>query len=280
MANENKNLPMRDFSEKWENLTFANNFIFYKVLRHHPEACKHIIEMLLDIKIEKIEMSSEESFAIDYDSKGIRLDVFVKDCDQMFDVELQVANTKELPERARYYQGLMDIDTLKSGQKYKELKNSHVIFLCMKDIFEKNMPVYTFENLCLENNVVKLGDRAFKHFFIAPLCAKMIKDKEVRDFFNFLVSNKFDGKFTSDLSDFVSDAKHNSQWRVQYMTWERQRAYDYDDGKEAGILEGSKNTAIENAKNALNLGLTAEQAAQITSLSLEEVLSLKEEISV
>ena len=108
----------------------------------------------------------------------------------------------------------------------------------------------------------------------------MIKDKEVRDFFNFLVSNKSDGKFTSDLSDFVSDAKHNSQWRVQYMTWERQRAYDYDDGKEAGILEGSKNTAIENAKNTLNLGLTAEQAAQITSLSLEEVLSLKEEISV
>ena len=62
MANENKNLPKRDFSEKWENLTFANNFIFYKVLRHNPEACKHIIEMLLDIKIEKMEIGLSNTF--------------------------------------------------------------------------------------------------------------------------------------------------------------------------------------------------------------------------
>ena len=31
------------------------------------------------------------------------------------------------------------------------------------------------------------------------------------------------------------------------MTWERQRAYDYDDGKEAGIIQGRQETAIEAA---------------------------------
>ena len=80
-------------------------------------------------------MSSEETIALDFDSKGIRLDVFVKDTDRMFDVELQVTNTKELPERARYYQGVMDVDSLKAGQKYKELRESHVIFICLADIF-------------------------------------------------------------------------------------------------------------------------------------------------
>ena len=98
--------------EKWERATLSNNFIFYKVMKNHQDACKQLLEMLLGIKIESMEMKQEETIALDYDSKGIRLDVFVKDTGRMFDVELQVANTKELPERARYYQGVMDVDTL------------------------------------------------------------------------------------------------------------------------------------------------------------------------
>ena len=41
--------------EKWEKATLANNFIFYKVMRHHQDACRRLIEMLLNIKIEKFE---------------------------------------------------------------------------------------------------------------------------------------------------------------------------------------------------------------------------------
>ena len=90
--------------EKWEQATLANNFIFYKVMRHHPDACKHLIEMLLHIKIVRMEMANEETIDLDHEAKGIRLDVFVKDTNKMYDIELQVANTGELPERARYYQ--------------------------------------------------------------------------------------------------------------------------------------------------------------------------------
>ena len=41
----------------------------------------------------------------------------------------------------------------------------------------------------------------------------MIEDEEVRGFFEFLISNKTSGKFTSDLGNYVNDAKHNTQWR-------------------------------------------------------------------
>ena len=91
--------------EKWEQATLANNFIFYKVMRHHPEACKHLIEMLLGIKIQKMEMHNEETIEHDYDSHGIRLDVYVKDSEHIYDVEMQMTNTNDLPERSRYYQG-------------------------------------------------------------------------------------------------------------------------------------------------------------------------------
>ena len=46
-------------------------------MRHHQDACKKLLEMLLGIKIGSITMSTEETIALDFDSKGIRLDVFV-----------------------------------------------------------------------------------------------------------------------------------------------------------------------------------------------------------
>ena len=150
--------------EIWEQATLANNFIFYKVMRHHPDACKKLIEMLLDIKIEKMEMHNEETIDLDHDKKGIRLDVFVKEENRMYDIELQVVNTKELQKRARYYAGLMALDSLKSGELYGSLRDSHVIFICMEDIFNHNLPVYSFENICKEDYKVMLNDGDYKHF--------------------------------------------------------------------------------------------------------------------
>ena len=190
---------MLTLEQKWESLTLANNFIFYKVMRHHPKECQHLIEMLLGIKIEHMEMSNEETIEIDHDSHGIRL----------------------------------------------------------------------------EDGKTKLNDRAYKHFFIAKNCAKMIENKEVRAFFDFLTTNKSADSFTSDLHSYVTNAKHNMQWRFQYMTWERQRTYDREEGMEIGAREN----AIANAKNALAMGLSPEQASQITSLPLEQVLALKEELA-
>ena len=253
--------------EKWDRATLANNFIFYKVMRHHPEACKHLLEMLLKVKIMRMEMHNEEIIELDRDAKGIRLDVFVKDTNKMYDVELQITDTGELPERARYYQGVMDLDTLKAGQKYKELRDSHVIFICLEDIFHNTLPVCTFENICIEDGKTKLNDRAYKHFFFAEACAKMIDDKEVRSFFEFLISNRAGNGFTSDLKDFVTDAKHNMQWRFQFMTWERQRAYDYDDGMAAGMQK----KAVEDAKSFYANGVSVELIAKSLGMTCEQV---------
>ncbi|MCR4630599.1 MAG: Rpn family recombination-promoting nuclease/putative transposase [Treponema sp.] len=268
--NQNDLTTTQTLNEKWDHATLANNFIFYKVMRHHPQACKQLLELLLGIKISQIEITNEETIEVDYDSKGIRLDVYVKDTTNLYDIELQIVNTKELPERARYYQGLMDLDTLKTGEKYKALKNSHVIFICMEDIFNHKMPIYTFENLCLENNKIKLNDRSFKHFFIAPICAKVIDNKDIRDFFNFLISNKANNKFTSELHNYVADAKHNMQWRIQYMTYERQRAYDLE--------EGMNRQAIEDAKSFYQNGVSIELIAKSLKMTEEEIKEIVKDV--
>lgn len=262
-----------NLEEKWRNATLANNFIFYKVMRQHPEACKRLLEMLLKVKIKKIDMHNEETIDLDHDKKGIRLDVFVKEENRMHDIELQVVDTKELPKRARYYAGLMALDTLQDGAPYTKLRESYVIFICMEDIFNYGLPIYSFENICKEDNKIKLNDMDFKHFFIAPTCAKIIEDKELKAFFEFLISNSASNKFTSCLKNYVENAKHNMQWRFQFMTYLRQKYYDM----EAGRIEGDKKARIETTKNLLKLNiLSVEQIAQAAGLSLEEVLKIQQ----
>ena len=50
-------------------------------------------------------------------------------------------------------------------------------------------------------------------------------------------------------------------------------------GRASGLAEGAQQTAIANARNLLSMNLgTPEQIAQAVSLSLEQVLALKDEL--
>ena len=277
---QSQNQTQKPLEDKWKSATLSNNFIFYKVMRDHIPACQKLIEMLLNIKIEHIELHTEEVIEIDFGAKGIRLDVYITDTGKLFDLELQVANTQELPERARYYAASMAVDSLKSGQKYKELSDSHVIFICMEDVFENELPVYTFENICLEDGKTKLNDRDYKHFFIAPTCAKMLEDEEIKSFFDFLVTGTPSSSFTKELEVYVAEAKQNHNYKRQFMNWERQRAYDFADGKQEGLQEGANKKALEDAENLLREGDSPEKIARCINLPIETVLELQKKITV
>ena len=272
-------------AQKWENATLANKFLFYKIFTHNPDMCKHLLEILLHVEIEKITPpQGEETFDVDFEAHGIRLDVYVKNESGAYDLEMQTVDTKELPKRARYYQGLMDVDNLKRGEPYDRLPKSYVIFLCLEDIFGKEMPVYSFQNICAEKSDLKLGDETYKIFFNAQKYDKMLSEEE-RDFFKYLTGAAVKSDFTDKLDKLVSEAKHNAQWRHQFMTWEQEVQISYrngvDDGIEQGIERGTEQTKIETAKNLLKMKLgSIEQIAQGTGLSIEEVKRLAEEIKI
>lgn len=67
---------------------------------------------------------------------------------------------------------------------------------------------------------------------------------------------------------------------MQFMTWERQRAYDLDAGREEGIEIGAQQKAVEDAENFLRENISEEIIAKCTGLPLEKVLELKEKVSV
>ena len=68
-------------TKSWDELTFADNFMFCKILESEPEICKRLLELLLHIEIDHLEApSAEHTMQESPDSKSVRFDVLVDDC--------------------------------------------------------------------------------------------------------------------------------------------------------------------------------------------------------
>ncbi len=265
-------------SKKIEDLTFIDDGMFQAVM-HEPGICAELIEKLLHVKVKKVEYPElEKVIAPYYTTKGVRLDVYLKDEDKIIDVEIQTYEQEALGKRTRYYQSMVDIDSLMKGEDYPELKDSYILFICTFDPFvDKNgksfgLPCYTFQNLCLENSSVQLGDNSIKVIYNSS-AYESIGNKEIRGFLHFITTNEpGEDDFSKRLSELVEKLKNNEKFRSDYAGM---NLHDRDI-----IRRVRKEKAFEDAENAIKLGLTDEQITKITGLPLEEVLKLKEEISV
>jgi predicted transposase/invertase (TIGR01784 family) len=271
-----KNTDVKNLTpeEKWEQATIANNYIFYKVMHENPDICKELLEILLEMKIDRIEIYQEKELLAEFGKKGIRMDVYARGMDKSFDLEIQACDTGELPERARYYQGLMDTTQLESGQDFKNLNSSYIIFICIPDIFKKGLGKYTFENLCLENPEIKLNDRAYKYFFIARNYDKLLNEQQ-KAFMKCMLSNESSSTFTEKIIRMVKNAKLNTQWRNSFMEFERQLAYSFREGKAEGMELGKAEKAVEASVELLKKGIAPEIIAECVKLPLERVLELE-----
>ena len=230
-------------TKSWDELTFADNFLFCKILESEPELCRQLLELLLHIRIDHLEVpQAEKTLQETIEAKSVRFDVYTKDDNRIFDLEMQTTDTKNLPKRARYYQSIIDMDNLSKGENYTKLKDSYVIFLCLDDIFHKALPVYTFENICREDKKTKLKDGAIKVFFNAAECDKL-KTKEERDFFHFLKGENAKTSLSRSIEEKVGFAKKNMTWRRQYMTWQQtideEKYYAREEGREEGAHENA-----------------------------------------
>ena len=190
----------KDYSE----LTFTDDFMFCKVLENNLDLCKGLLELTLGFRIKDLKVSQTQTQIEEkYDARGIRLDVYaVAEDNTIYDIEMQTTLTKDLPKRTRYYQGMIDLNLIGRGARFGELKRTYIIFICTEDPFEKNLPIYTFENTCRENTNVLLGDEAVKVIVNAQGDRENLSN-EMKAFLDFLQSGKSESTFTSKLKEAV-----------------------------------------------------------------------------
>ena len=149
----------------YEGILPKHDYVFGKIMED-KETCKRFIEQTLDIKIrDLVYLEKQKTLDPAIDVKGIRLDVYVED-DQntVYNIEIQSANRGSLPKRSRYYQSVMDVESLNRGSVYQELQKSFVIFVCSFDPFGKKYMKYTFDNRCQEVSNLSFEDGTTKIF--------------------------------------------------------------------------------------------------------------------
>lgn len=78
---------------------------------------------------------------------------------KVYDIEVQRADAGTIPQRARFHSALVDSKLLEEGQKFKEIKDSYVIFITQNDVMGDDLPLYHVERVIKECNR-EFGDGA------------------------------------------------------------------------------------------------------------------------
>lgn len=223
----------KDYAESYQSLTFTNDFLFCKILENNPELSKELLEVILGVKIRKVEIvNKQKEIKLQSDGKGVRFDVYVEDANNsVYDIEMQTVPKGDLPKRSRYYQGMIDMDMIQKGAKYSELKKSYVIFICTFDPFGINLPVYRFSNVCSEDKGVGLDDETWK-IFLNSTGTKENVSGDLKAFLEFLEGKNCENAFVKKLQKEVENAKSHEEWRHEYMTLEMRDEEKRQEGRQ------------------------------------------------
>lgn len=288
---------MGQFSKPWDELTIADNFIFCKVMENE-RICMGVLETLLGISVGHIEyLKTENSLENFYDSRGIRLDVYVKDADRIFNIEMQTGNYDDMLLRARYYLSSSDVATTKRRTKFKDIRETYILFICKDDPFGEGIPRYTKISKFLETDRISYDDKSRNVFYNCSAWEKE-GNPEVRGVLKFIYGLKPDSSLALEMDEAASLAKQKSELEDEYMYFSDILEDEKEEAREIGLAEGrAKGFAegrmeghaeghaegletgrhqqkIESAKTAISLGLSEQQVVAISGLSPEEIRKL------
>lgn len=267
---------MGNFDKPYEELLFSDNFMFVKAMETRPDYLREMLELILSVKIDRIEsISCEKNVDPFYDSKGIRLDVLVKDSyDNIYDAEMQVIVEPNLPKRSRYYHSAIDTEYLLKGNSYENLKPVYVIFICVGRLkFEIQKPVYFFQMMDKKTRTI-LDDKAYtiivnSDYINGNPDGETLND-EMREFLYLVNKGKAQGgtdTLAKKIEKLVEDLKKKKEGRPKYMTAYEEIQIEgrrkYNEGRE----EGEFLNCIKLVEGGY---ITKEIAAESLGISVEE----------
>ena len=89
--------------------------------------------------------------------RSLWLDIYAKDGENEYDVEIQRADSGASPKRARYHSSMMDANALNPKDKFSNLHETYVIFITENDVLGMGLPIYRIDRTILETGAA-FGD--------------------------------------------------------------------------------------------------------------------------
>lgn len=139
---------------------------------------------------------------------------------------------------------------------------------------------------------IELADEAVI-MFLNTLGTKGDVSPDIQSLFDYINSNTITSNFTREVADTIVEIKNDKKVRDAYMTYEMRmkdlrdeahaeglaegKAQGLAEGKAEGLAEGKAEEKTATAKRLLSMGLSVEDIAKATSLSVEQVEAIKAE---
>ena len=182
---------------------------------------------------------------------------------------------EDLPKRMRYYQGMIDLNMIERGAKYEELKNSFIIFICLKNPYpESGLHKYSIRSVCEEDSAIDYDDG-----ILSAQGDKGDVSEEMSKFLLYLTDQRIESDFTKRLNDRVLAARSHEEWRREYMTLLERDERMREEGRKEGRKEGKEIANLNSIKNLMEtLDISAENAMDLVKIPAEEREKYREKL--
>ena len=142
-----------------DNLTLFDDDLMSRVFERDIKATELVLSIVLGRPIQVVSVVGQDELKNPIvGGRNITVDIHSIDTDgQEMDIEVQGDSDGAHVKRARFHSSMMDSRMLKSNQKFKEMKDSYVIFIYKRDKFKKGLPVYHIERTISETGEM-VGD--------------------------------------------------------------------------------------------------------------------------
>ena len=286
--------------------TFKTDTLFKMLFVQYPELLKKLVAALLGIPLESIEQFTIRNPEMPPDNLGdkfCRLDINMTVNGQRVDLEVQIGNEGDYPERVLFYWAREFSSALPKGQGYGTLPRTVVISIIDFVLFDCEEYQSFFQPLEVERHTL-LSDKMGLHFFELPKLPEVGDEKDTLLLWLSLFKaeteeelTKIDEMEVPEMSQAInayytitasSEFREKERLRAKARHDEAQALYNARrKGQEEGRAEGEAKGRVEGeakgraegkleiARNLLEMGLPPTQVAAATGLSCEEIEQLR-----
>ena len=269
---------------------FTNDILFKLLFVKYPKLLKKLVAVLLKIPLDSIknfEITNPEIPPEVLDGKFCRLDISMKVGGQLVDLEVQVEDEGDYPERSLYYWARKYSSALKKGMKYAELPRTIVISIVDFKMFD--CPGFYSEFQILETTRHSpLSDRFSMPYFELPKLSDVVSANDHTELWLSLFRAKTEEELAKlealevpEMQEAIGAYRHVSV-SEEFMELERMRSRSHHNevsalgnaerrGREKGKAE--ERTAI--AKSLLAF-LPSDKIATATGLTFAEIETLRD----
>ena len=262
--------------------TFKNDTLFKMLFVKHPALLKKLVAELLGIPLDSIgqfEITNPEMPPENLGDKFCRLDINMTVDGQRVDLEIQVEDEGDYPERTLFYWAREYSNALPAGEGYSQLPRTIIISIINFNLF--NCKEFHSEYRALEiNRHTELTDKMDLHYFELPKLPPSVNKNNRLELWLSLFRAETEEELTNlekmevpEMQQAIQ-AYHSITVTPEFREMERLRSKARHD--EAQALYNAERKGLFNvAKNLLRVGDSVDKVIDVTGLTYAEVENLQ-----